>query len=153
MRNDELARTLDERRWLSAIPAIPAADHARMGLPSVTGADVAARYGLLVHYTQWRYLPLMVQAGAIRAQCWLTPTPYSECIVPYNLGLDSPREVCLLVDVSSLRTLWGPALIPPSSLHPTIWRGGGIEFFSADPLPLTCVKDVIELAPCGDEHL
>ena len=152
MRDDELARTLDEQRWKFPISSLPAADQAARGLPPVTGADVAATYGLLVHYTQWQYLVLMMQDREIRARCWLTPTAYAECMVPYNLGLDSPREVCLLVDVSSLPILWGPGVTPPSARNPSIWRGGGIEFYSPHPIPFSCVTEVIELAPCGDEH-
>jgi hypothetical protein len=153
VRDDELAWVLDGQRWTSPVPVQPAADFQKLGLPSVPGHVVADRYGLLAHYTQWRYLPLIIQAGAIRAGCWLTPTPYAQCMVPHNLGLDSPREVCLLVEVRSLATLWGPGTTPASGRFPLIWRGGGIEFYSADPVPFSAVREVIELAPCGDELL
>ena len=102
MRDDEVARTLDAGRWNAPMPPYPAANFQSLNLPPVSGREVADRYGLLAHYTQWRYLPLMIQAGAIHAGCWLTPTPYAECMAPYNLGLNSPREVCLLIDASQL---------------------------------------------------
>ena len=134
------------------MPPYPAANFQSLNLPPVSGREVADRYGLLAHYTQWRYLPLMIQAGAIHAGCWLTPTPYAECMAPYNRGLNSPREVCLLIDASQLTSLWGPGLTPPSTLHPSMWRGGSIEFYSTDPVPFAAVTTVIELEPCGDEH-
>ncbi|GEM_PF-7080770 len=75
-----------------------------------SGSDVADVYGLLVHYTTLERLSSIVDTDRIGINhgCWLTPTPYAACMTPYDLGLNSPRNVCLLVDVSNLPELWGP---------------------------------------------
>lgn len=85
--------------------------------------------------------------------CWLTPTPYAACMAPYNLGLNTPRDVCVLIDVSDIVEVWGPGTIPPSNQYPDTWRGGGIEFYTPTPIRLAAVREVIELAPCGDTHV
>jgi hypothetical protein len=123
-----------------------------MGTPPVTGAEVADAFGLLSHYTTWDHLAQILNVGAIGGShgCWLGTTPYGACVAPYNLGLASPRELCLLVDVRTLPQLWGPGTCAPSSQYRTIWRGGGIEFFSPNPLPFNLVKQVCEIFPCGD---
>ena len=149
MRVDNLAKAFDEQRGLTVHPQpatqVPAA---------IPGHQVADTYGLLAHYTTWEALEWMLASNKIGGEtgCWLTPTPYAACMVPYALGLNTPRTVCLLVDVRSVRTLRGPGTSPPSGRHPTIWRGGGIEFFSPDPVPFDCVRRVIEIRPCGDMH-
>lgn len=154
MRGDSLARELDRRRWgsLGGISPQPAIDLYRMGTPSVSGADVANVYGLLSHYTTSQRLAQMINVNLIGGGhgCWLTTTPYGACVAPYNLGLDSPRELCVLIDVRSLRQLWGPGTCPPSYQYRNIWLGGAIEFFSPTPIPFNLVRRVCEIFPCGD---
>ena len=148
MRDDNLAKVLDEQRGLSVSP-LPANQNRQ-----VSGQTVADTYGLLAHYTTWEALAWMLETGSIGgdAGCWLTPTPYAACMAPYTLGLNSPRAVCLLVDVRHLPALWGPGTSPPSGRYPTIWLGGGIEFLSPGPVPFEHVQRVIEIRPCGDTH-
>jgi hypothetical protein len=116
---------------------------------------VADRYGLLSHYTIWQGLTLALDTGSVGGPqgCWLTPTPYAGCVAPYDLGLNTPRDVCLLVDVSELVQLWGPGMAAPSGLHPSIWRGGALEFYSPFPIEFTRVRRVvIGVDTCGDTH-
>ena len=158
MRGDSLVRELDRRRWnySGGISPQPAIDLYSIPTPSVTGADVTNVYGLLAHYTTWQRLGQFINANMIGGRpggsqgCWLTTTPYGACVAPYHLGLDSPRELCLLIDVSSLPQLWGPGTCPPSRQHSSTWQGGGIEFFSPIPIPFSLVRRVYEIAPCGD---
>ncbi len=154
MRSDNLARLLDIRRSGGGVQPLPAAALGQQG-NSVTGAEVAARYGHLAYYLHSRWLSSVVRLGYIGTPgrgTWLTPSPYAGCLVPYNLGLDTPRDLCLLVDVSSLSTLWGPGMAGRSSDHPDIWRGGGIEFFVPGPIDLAHVKMLVWITPCGDPH-
>jgi len=153
MRSDSLARTLDERRWSNPVEDRPALDLIGHG-PSATGQEVAARYGLLAYFLQAMGLPLVLEQGFIGGPggTWLTPTPYPGCLAPYDLGLNTPRDLCMLVDVSTLDQLWGPATADRSASHPTIWRGGAIEFFYHGPIRLDHVREVIHLHPCGDTH-
>jgi hypothetical protein len=148
MRDDNLAKTLDKWRGLTVQP-LPADQ-----LPPIAGHKVADTYGLLAHYTTWEALGWMLKFGNIGGDigCWLTPTPYAACMVSYTLGLNTPRTVCLIVDVCEVSTLQGPGTSPPSGRYPTIWLGGGIEFFSPHPIPFKYVKRVIEIRPCGDTH-
>ena len=151
MRDDNLAREMDRHRRLPISP-LPSEDLYTGGQPAVAGHVVASAYGLLVHYTSVDNLTSIRASGYIRAGSWLTPTPYAACMAPYNLGLPSPRNVCLLVDVSSIPDLWGPGTTPPSSVYPSIWTGRGIEFFVPSPIPFSFVQSIIELSPCGDIH-
>ena len=111
-----------------------------------------ATYGFLAHYTTTDHFAQLLNIGTIGGNqgCWLTPTPYAACMTPYNLGLNTPRDRCLLVDVSDLE-LWGPGTTPPSSWHPGIWQGGAMEFFSL-PVPTDRIVQVYEIMPCGDRH-
>lgn len=160
MGSDNLARLLDQERWQSSgrVSPLPADE---LWQKSVTqfrfsGATVADEYGLLAHYTTVSGLGLIQDDGFISGKkgggCWLTPTSYAACIASYDLGLDTPRNLCLLVDVSKLEELWGPGTSEESSWSPAVWRGGAIEFYSAVPVSYTYVKHVIPLAPCGDLH-
>jgi len=148
MRDDNLAKALDERRGLSVQP-LPADQ-----MVPIPGHQVADTYGLLAHYTTWEALRWMLESESIGgdAGCWLTPTPYAACMAPYTLGLNTPRTVCLLVDVRQVSALHGPGTSPPSGRYPTIWLGGGIEFFSPHPIPFNYVRRVFEIRPCGDMH-
>jgi hypothetical protein len=150
MRDDALAYALDENRF--GVSPDTAWDMYNAGQDAVTGADVARAYGLLAHYINRDRLALIIQSDRIGPGCWLTPTAYAACITPYNLGLDSPRNMCLLIDVSELPRLWGPGKCGASGFRPNIWRGGGIEFFTPDPVPFGSVRHIIELETCGDEH-
>lgn len=157
MRNDNLARELDYWRWggRGNISPFPAEELWRAGMSPVSGRKVASSYGLLAHYLTWDALVWVIEQGAIGGSqgCWLTPTPYAACMAPYDLGLNTPRNVCLLVDVSDLPELWGPGTSPPSGRYPAVWQGGGVEFFSTAPIDLGHIRDFQEIAPCGDSHL
>lgn len=122
------------------------------GAPPIAGQLIAARYGLLAHYLSVTALPAIVAQAAIGGPggTWLTPTPYAGCVAPYDLGLRSPRDLCMLVDVSQLARVWGPGTAVPSILYPTTWRGGAVEFFVPGPIPLRSVRELIRLHACGD---
>ena len=149
MRDDNLAVILDRTRFQG--PWIAARDLFNMGEEPVSGHTVSQKYGLLAHYCNADRLPLIFTSGQIgNPLCWLSPTPYASCMSPYGLGLDTPRNACLLVDVEEVSRLWGPGICPPSRSRPNIWRGGGVEFFSPDPITTDLVRHIIELEPCGD---
>ncbi len=150
MRDDSLSRALDERRWPGPVARQPS----RRGLSRTTGRDVAARYGLVAHYMSSSVLPTAMALGWIGGPggTWLSPTPYAGCLVSYDLGLNTPRDLCILVDVSAFDEVWGPGTAEASTLHSTIWRGGGIEFFVPGPISIDHVREVIRLSPCGDTH-
>jgi hypothetical protein len=112
-------------------------------------------YGLLAYYVRREWLKAMEQSGVvgrINTACWLSPSAHSACMVPYSLGLRSPRDVCLLVDVSSIVELWGPGTCPVADNYPNIWRGGGIEFYcpAGSPIDFRLVRATLDLSPCGD---
>ncbi len=151
MRDDALADFLVRQR-LAPSP-MPARDLHDLGHAPVTGADAVGGYGQLVHYTTEALLPDLVEADQIgNPGCWLTPTPYASCMTPYDLGLPGPRDLCLVVDAGVLGNLWGPGTCPPSPTNPGVWRGGGVEFFSPDPVPFSAVRAIIRIRPCGDAH-
>lgn len=113
---------------------------------------VARLYGPLLHYTTAPVLRLIIAAGELgrpNAGVWLTPSPYSACLAPYELGLYSPRDVCLLIDTSGIPGLYGPAMAAPSSTA-RLWRGGALEFFSPSPISLDHVLEAVEVGTCGD---
>lgn len=127
--------------------------------PPLAGTEVAETYGLLAHYTTQYGWEVINEIGGVSSGCWLTPAISAACMVPYNLGLDSPRDVCLIVDVSSVSELWGPSTIPASRNHPKIWHGGGVEFY----IPRTGVRDgfsiltehiraKLDCSPCSGNH-
>jgi len=150
VRNDNLALTLDVSRWSGAVSPLPAYDLYLRGDPPVSGSQVADAFGMLAHYTTRDAYRLIQQAGCIGLGlgCWLTPTGYAACMAPYNLGLSSPRDIGLLIDVRDM-PLWGPGMSAPSGLHSLVWRGGAIEFFSPQSLGLERAR----LVPiCGDCH-
>jgi len=68
-------------------------------------------------------------------------------LVPYRLGLQSPRDVCLGVDVSEVSYLWGPGTAPGER---PVWKGGGLEFYCAEFVPSAQIKSVNEYSLCGD---
>lgn len=164
LRVDNLALDMDHRRWelartqlgRPAVSPLPARELYRRNLAGydVGGRELAGVFALLAHYTTWQAVDVMVATGYIGAgtECWLTPTAYAACLAPYNLGLRTPREVCLLVDVSGMGRLWGPGTCMASDSYSSVWRGGAIEFYSADGVPSSLVRRVIDLAPCGDTH-
>ena len=149
MRSNSLAHAFLSGRGLQPQP-FPADEWRQRGLPSARGEDVAATYGLLAHYTTQDGLAGIVGDEMIRGACWLTPAPLAACMAPYDLGLSSPRDICLLVDVSEIPELWGPGATGPSSRHPGVWQGGGIEFYCPTNIGIDQVREVIAIAPCGD---
>jgi hypothetical protein len=156
-RQDNLSRAFDRVRasTLPSVSAIPALKMFSSGQPAVSGKDVARVYGLLAHYTSRKYLRAIWAAGSIGHSlgCWLTPTAYAACLAPYNLGINSPRDVCLLVDVQTISWLWGPGTASGSKGFKGLWKGGAVEFFSPDPIEFRYVKNVYRILPCGDPHL
>ncbi len=154
MRVDSLARGLSRR--VGRVSHAPAIELWRRqdSIFKLTGAEAAARYGLMAHYTRKPLADLMRQGGSIGldAGCWLTPTPYSACMAPYDLGLNDPRDSVLIVDVTGLNELWGPGTALPSQRYHSIWQGGGMEFYCPSPIPFLNVVAVQDLEPCGDQH-
>ncbi len=131
---------------------LPATDLVFANVAPRTGDEVNDLYGPLLHYTTAPVLRLIIAAGQVGrpgAGVFLTPSPFPACIVPYELGLDSPRDVCLVVNTRRLPKLYGPASAGPSS-HARLWRGGAIEFFTPSPIPLTHVLEAVEVGTCGD---
>jgi hypothetical protein len=150
VRHNRLAQALDGHRWNGPIHPEPAIQLYRTGKQ---GARVASRFGVLAHYTSGPGLLWVAETGAIGHPrgTWLTPTPYAGCMVPYDLGLENPRDVCILVDVRELGDLWGPGTCRRSANFGAIWQGGGIEFYYPGPIPLRHVRRIIlSLSPCGD---
>lgn len=154
MRSDSLARSLIWRRSPWPVSPDPADILYRAGEPAVPGAEVARAFGLLACYMTLDRLQEFLQAGTVgRAYgCWLTPTAYAACLAPYNLGVNSPADACVLLDVSEVTELWGPGTSRPSGTFPGIWRGGAVEFFSPRPIDSGFIRDVCEILPCGDSH-
>jgi hypothetical protein len=122
------------------------------GQGRMTGPEVSAAFGPLLHYTDpdgVRGILAASQIGFSGRGVWLTPVPYASCLAPYDLGLESPRNVCLVVDPEILPELYGPGTAAPSTSFGSIWRGGGVEFFSTTPVPLSAVRDIVEVSTCG----
>jgi hypothetical protein len=155
MRHDSLARELCLQRRLS-VSSLPAQDLWRKREQPIPGSEIANIYGLLAHYTTSQKLTEMETTGIIgdRARgCWLTPTAYAACMVPYDLGLPTPRDICLLVDVSGVQFLWGPGTSPPFDKGPAIWQGGGLEFYCPGGVSIDMCRGRFRLSPCGDTHV
>ena len=152
LRQNRLGRAVDERRWGNPATLLPAEDMYKRGDQPVSGARVANAYGFLSHYTTLTRLSQMIQAGQIggNAGCWLTPTPLAACMAPYDMGLNTPSGVCLVIDVRDVPALWGPGTAPGSTAYRAIWRGGAIEFYSPQPLSTALITRVYEIEPCGD---
>lgn len=151
MRSDQLARLMSAMNL--PVSKASAVDMLRRGVGSLSGAEVADSYGLLAHYTRSDLLHLIHASGQIgHPGLWLTPTAYSACMAPYNLGLDTPCDTCLLINVRNVEELWGPGTTPGSLAHSGIWQGGGIEFFCPQPIPLSAVVDTQMVEPCGGGH-
>lgn len=152
MRHDSLARAFDARRSRWPVASVPADELWRRGNPAVRGQDVSDAFGQLAMYTTTDRLSDLVAMGAIGPGCWLTPTSYAACMAPYDLGLNAPRDVCLLIDVSRIGALWGPGSSRPSGRFPTIWQGAAIEFYCPTTVDFTYVHQVLRPLPCGDTH-
>lgn len=150
MRVDNLRRRLDS--WIAEPSPIPAEQQYRDGTPGLTGAQVASSHPLLLHYTQTEHLITILHNGGISTGAWLSPSSYTGCMCPYDLGLPSPRDVVLVVEAARLDQLWGPGTSGPSDEHPELWRGGGLEYFVPGGIPLGAIADVLAVDPCGDEH-
>lgn len=152
LRNNRLGRAVDERRWGQQVSPLPAEDLYKLGYPPVAGAQVASAYRFVVHYTTLARLAQILQAGQIggSAGCWLTPTDLAACMTPYDLGLNTPRDACLLINVQEITAIWGPGTAPGSSAYRTVWRGGGIEFYVPQPVSSALILRVWTIEPCGD---
>lgn len=166
IRDDQLSRVMDGYRprfqvsteaaetiWQEWNKSVKEGENLPTYLP-VSGSDIANTYGLLAHYTTEIALELIALAGHIKGGCWLTPTSYAACMVPYNLGLNHPCEICLLLDVCSVPEMWGPGTIPPSRQFPTVWQGRGIEFYVPRDhvIPVTAITARFRLRSCGGTH-
>lgn len=156
MRIDNLARAFDTKRcarFPGGLSSLPAQELYSSSFPSIPGSDVAAAFGFLVHYTTRDSLIQIRRSGFIGGSsgCWLTPTGYSGCMVPYDLGLNTARDICLIVNVAGVADLWGLGTAPPGSLV-SIWKGGGIEFYSHQPIDFTNVVMMSTCGTCGDPH-
>ncbi len=159
MRHNSFARTLDADRWSAPYRSIypgPAQRAFQLGLTGYhwTGTVLADVYGFLLHYVEARHLPAIFNRGTLGSVCgcWLTPTPVGADMLPYEFGLPSPRDVCLVVDpvrADAGKGFWGPGVASPVA-HPTIWRGGGLEFYTSAQVPVGAVADVVFLDPSGD---
>ena len=144
-----LPQVLDREKWPGDISPLPAQQMHQDRYPPVSGKRVAEVYGYLAHYTRRVLLELLRAEGIGITGCWLTPIKHNGCYAPYELGVNSPRDVCLLIDVEGVE-LWGPGTSPPSTQFGDIWRGGGIEFFSPKPLDFSRVRKVVYPCPtCG----
>ncbi len=157
MRVDQLSMLLGAARnasphWKSARQLFQIRDETYR----MSGSLAASRYGLMVHYTTAVHAGLIRDSGAVGvlgSGAWLTPTAYSACMASPNLGLDSPRDLVLVLDVSGADEIWGPGTSVNSAAFPSVWRGGGIEFYLPSPLALSgSLVDVIDLEPCGGGH-
>jgi len=157
VRVDDLAFRLDAgRATAGAIPvdARPAAMLRLLGVPPIAGGRVYDVFGYLLHSTVGSRLQAMWESGVVGsgAGVWLTPTAYASCMTPYDLGLDTPRDVVLLIDPRRVPALWGPGTAGSSLTWPNTWRGGAVEFFSPSPLAASVIVDVLGIEPCGDVH-
>jgi hypothetical protein len=153
MRDDQLARLLDlGRSGTNSFPPDTSYEMFIRGDPPTTGQDVAGRYGLLAHYTSLDRLVLIHECGGLYPGTWLTPTAYASCMAPYNLGLNTPRDVCLLIDVSGIQALWGPGRARSSATAPNIWQGRGIEFYCPSRIDWDSIRRRLPVWPCGDRH-
>ena len=90
--------------------------------------------------------------GKLETGCWLTPTIYSACMAPPDLGVDYPPAFCVIVDVAGIPNVWGPGTSRPSGLFSSTWKGGAIEFFVPHPIDVGTIRAVYPLLPCGDAH-
>ena len=132
----------------------PAIEACAFGLAGcqLSSRVVADIFGPLFHYTRLEVWPLMQASGGIGRPgvgLWLTPTPLASCMVPYDLGLNAPVDLCLTIDVSMTSTLWvGRAAA--SGVHSNVWEGQGLEFYSPVPVPLSAVTSRQSALPCGD---
>src|SRR5713226_7739373 len=98
-----MSKTPSLRRWPQSVPPDSALDLMVRGAPPVTGQQIADRYGLLTHYLAATDLATIVAQAQIGGpgDAWLTPTPYAGCVAPYDLGLRSPRDLCMLAPWNS----------------------------------------------------
>jgi hypothetical protein len=151
VRHDRVTDVLDRYRSFDVFSE-PAKNLVGRADAKRTGQEVSERYGLLFHYTSTDGLRRIDSYGAIGRGIWLTPTGFGGCMVPYNLGLYGPKNIALLLDVASIGYLWGPGTAPSSPVHGNVWRGGGIEFYSDDVIPLSAIIQIIDIEPCGDTH-
>lgn len=164
LHGDQLSKLLVTKQ--RPVPRESAADMYARNAKPMSGAEVTEAYGLLVHYTRWSVLSLIANSEEIGIRgassgtgtsggVWLSPSVYPACMVPYNLGLESPRDVCVVLDVSRVSELWGPGTIPPSMKHHSIWQGGGVEFYCPEPIPFSAptLVDVVGVEPCGGGHV
>lgn len=156
MRANKLARALDLHRAQLTGPAHLNAAFAqfRDGVPPLDAEDIATRFGVLLHYTQRTVLPRIVESGHIGFPgigVWLTATALGGGLAPYDLGLNRPVDVAIVVDPRQIDgDIWGPGVADPSRAFSHIWRGGGLEFHVDAPIPVAAIVEVVGVEPAGD---
>lgn len=155
LRGDSLLHSVAQMNSRWAVSGDPADVLHQRGEAPLAGSDVAEAFGLLGTYMTTDRLRDFLRAGAIGLAhgCWLTPTFYSACMAPYDLGVNHPTEACVTLDVRTLPALWGPGTSRPSGRFPSVWRGGAIEFFSPQPIDTRFIRAIQLVFPCGDRHL
>lgn len=121
------------------------------GDQSLSGEKLHEIYGLLYHWTASGCVESIRENGLAPGResggVFLTPSRYSPCMAPYRLGLASPRDVCLGVDVSQVANIWGPGTAWQTV---PVWQGGGLEFYCTETIAWAQVKTVHGYDICGD---
>lgn len=156
MRANKLARALDLHR--AQLPGSAHLNEAvaqlRDRFPPLDAEDIATRFGVLLHYTQSTLLPRIVESGHIGFRgmgVWLTATALGGGLAPYDLGLNGPVDVAIVVDPRQINGgIWGPGAAGPSRAFSHIWRGGGLEFYVDAPIPVAAIVEVVGVEPAGD---
>lgn len=110
MRVDQLSMVLGEAQntpphWKSARQLFQTGDEAYR----MFGEEAAREYGLMLHYASAVYAGLIRDSGAVGVLgfgAWLTPTAYAGCMAPPDLGLNTPRDLVLVLDVACVSEIW-----------------------------------------------
>ena len=146
----DLPGIVDSFRWRKAPPGLAPAPAIAQYLADphhrefVSGSQVAETYGPLLHFTSSSALDEIKRTGKLgNPGVYLTPTPYAGWQASSELGLADLFDRCLVVDVSDAPKLWGPGRARPSAVIPG-WPGGGMEFWTPEPIPYARVTQVFE---------
>jgi len=150
----DLSQILDRLRCGTDLldPALSARELYDQRRPTPPG--LLRRFGLLAHYTTFEAWSLIRDSGSLGLPgrgIYLTPTGQPAWLATPDLGLARPVELCLIVESEGLSGVFGPGVAVPSPRFPEQWRGGGIEFFVADPIPLSRIVQIVECAS-GHSH-
>lgn len=157
MRISSFINALDTDRALArgrGVYAGPAGDAWLSGAAvfSWSGQEVFDTFGYLLHFVERQYLPDIFRRFQLGrgAGVWCTPSPTPTELLPYSLGLGSPRDFCLVLDprLPAPHRWWGPGVAPPSS-YPNIWTGGGLEFYTPDVVGTAAIVDGFPVDPGG----